>query len=244
MELFVKIFFRSLGDFLSPQFLRLSMIPFGVSVLLFMSLFWYYSDDFLMWMRGLVGPESDLAAVPIISFIIGSAVVQGVFGFLFQFLLFIPFVYISLFFGIIILGFLTPFVVKGLQAKHYPGMEIRGYGNPMSDVLFILFTAVKMIILFIVLIPTYFIPPFNLISFFLPFYYFFHRMLTRDVSANITDKAEYHRIMNGNWLEILTLTAILYVVSLIPVIGVLAQLFYAIVLAHWFFEKARLIRPA
>lgn len=237
-----RLFSKSLKDFFTGTFIRLSFLPFILTFVVFIGMFFWFSDDLWQYLMHTFGPESDLAQIPILSIIVGSVIVQTLFGIIFHVVLFIPFVVLSVMVAVIIVGLMTPLVVRILQKRHYPDIELRGYGNPAGDIWFLVMTLLKTFLLFVLLIPTYFIPLFHFLTFFLPFYYFFHKMLTRDVSSTIMEKTEYRFILDKKRPQMLSLTALMYCVSLIPIVGILFQLFYVIVLSHWFFEEASRMR--
>jgi hypothetical protein len=94
-----------------------------------------------------------------------------------------------------------------------------------------------MIILFIVLIPVYFVPVLNVIAFSLPLYYFFHKLLNFDVSSTILSKQEYKEIYKkeGNSFRLRTL--FLYFISMIPFATLFTAVYYIIYLGHAYFIK-------
>ena len=70
----------------------------------------------------------------------------------------------------------------------------------MSLSLWVLFKNLfMMFLLFILLIPVYFVPVLNVIAFALPLYYFFHKLLNFDVSSTILNKTQYRREMYQDW---------------------------------------------
>lgn len=244
LETISRLFSKSLKDFFTGTFIKLSLLPFILTFVVFIGMFFWLSDDLWQYLMRTFGPESDLAQIPILSIIVGSVIVQTLFAVIFHVLLFVPFVVLSVMVAVIVVGFMTPLVVRILQKRHYPDVELRGYGNPAVDIWFLVMTLLKTLLLFILLIPTYFIPLFHFLTFFLPFYYFFHKMLTRDVSSTIMDKTEYRFVLEKKRPQMLSLTALMYCVSLIPIVGILIQLFYVIVLSHWFFEETSRMRRA
>lgn len=140
--------------------------------------------------------------------------------------------------AVVIVGFFTPLVVKKLKSRHYPPFVIKGHGS----VLYIIWHALKsfliMILLYILLIPLYFIPILNIIAFNIPAFYFFHKMLVFDVGSTINTKEEYMRInaIVGN--QILLRTFLMYLLTMIPFIGIFFPLLFVIYLSHIFMNES------
>ncbi len=139
--------------------------------------------------------------------------------------------------AVIIVGFFTPLVVKKLKSRHYPPFEIKGHGS----LLYVIWYAVKsfliMILLYLVLIPFYFIPLLNILAFNLPAFYFFHKMLVFDVGSTLNTKAEYMRIKATVGNQILLRTFLMYLLTMIPFVGVFFPLLFVIYLSHIFINE-------
>ena len=94
-----------------------------------------------------------------------------------------------------------------------------------------------MIILFIVLIPVYFVPILNIIAFSLPLYYFFHKLLNFDVSSTILSKEEFKIIYEKDATSFRLRTLFLYFISMIPFATLFTAVYYIIYLGHGYFLK-------
>lgn len=139
--------------------------------------------------------------------------------------------------AVIIVGFFTPLVVKKLKSRHYPPFEIKGHGS----ILYVIWYAVKsfliMLLLYLVLIPFYFIPVLNIIAFNLPAFYFFHKMLIFDVGSTLNTKEEYLRIKATVGNQILLRTFLMYLLTMVPFVGVFFPLLFVIYLSHIFMNE-------
>lgn len=140
--------------------------------------------------------------------------------------------------AVTIVGFFTPLVVKKLKSRHYPPFVIKGHGSIAYMLWYTLKSLLIMLVLYLVLIPLYFIPFINIIAFNLPAYYFFHKMLVFDVGSSINTKKEYAKIkaMMGNQIRLRT--ALIYCLTLIPFVGVIFPLFFVIYLSHIFMTES------
>jgi hypothetical protein len=150
--------------------------------------------------------------------------------------------YVSIFVAVIVIGFLTPLVMKELQKRHYKDIELIGHSNMLSAILLMTKWVVVMLLLFFLLIPLYFIPLVNLIAFNLPLYYFFHKVLLYDVSSNICTDEEDKQIKFFNKNMLRGKTLLLYLVSLIPFAVFFGAIFYVIYLGNTYFVEVKKLR--
>jgi hypothetical protein len=144
---------------------------------------------------------------------------------------------IAVIIAVIIVGFFTPLVVKKLKSRHYPPFEIKGHGSLLDVIWHAVKSFLIMILLYLVLIPFYFIPVLNIIAFNLPAYYFFHKMLVYDVGSTLNTKAEYMRIKAIVGNQILLRTFLMYLLTMIPFVGVFFPLLFVIYLSHIFMNE-------
>ncbi len=156
-------------------------------------------------------------------------------------LVFLVATYFILIFAVIIavtiVGFFTPLVVKKLKSRHYPPFLIKGHGSLAYVIWHALKSFFVMILLYVLLIPFYFIPLLNIIAFHLPAFYFFHKMLVFDVGSTINTKEEFLRIkaIVGNQIRLRTF--FMYLLTLIPFAGVFFPLLFVIYLSHIFINE-------
>ncbi len=134
--------------------------------------------------------------------------------------------------AILIIGFLTPAILKELQRRHYPEIALEGHGNAFTSLFHSLKYLFITFILLIVLIPFYFIPVVNIVAFNLPFYYLFHKFYMLDVGTTVMIKEEYKQLMYFKGNKIRMTTLILYALSLIPFAALFTPVFNIIVLGH------------
>ena len=144
--------------------------------------------------------------------------------------------------AVIVVGFFTPLVIKKLKSRHYPPFEIKGHGSLIAVLWHALKSILIMIVLYLILIPFYFIPFLNIIAFNLPAYYFFHKMLVFDVGSSMNSKKEYLQIkaIVGNQIRLRTL--LMYLLTLIPFVGIFFPLFFVIYLSHIFMNETLELR--
>ncbi|BBG66860.1 probable integral membrane protein Cj1452 [Hydrogenimonas sp.] len=251
------LFTKSLSDFLTTKFLALSTAPFFITMLISLIFLYYLSGEFFQMLdvAAQVSQNPDAAQAqnelaqfaqeyPIMSAILGSFIFKAIAGTLFYLIGGGFAVLVSVILAVIIIGFFTPYIVAEVQRRHYPDIE-RKATVPIVDYLFFLLRQFGLFLLFfLVSLPFYFVPVLNIVAMNAPFYFLFHTLLTRDVAGEILDKEEQKIVFKKAKWRIATTTAILYLLSLIPAVGILGQVFFVIVLAHQFFQEAARVRNA
>lgn len=144
---------------------------------------------------------------------------------------------VAIFTAILVIGFLTPGIVKEIQTRHYPEIEIEGHGNAVTTLFHSLKYLAITFLLLIVLIPFYFIPLINIVAINLPFYYLFHKFYLLDVGTTALTREQYKKMMyfQGNKVRLTTL--LLYLIALIPFAALITPVFNVIVLSHTVFRN-------
>ena len=249
---------QSIKDFLTPKMLKYSLAPIIVTLVLMYILFFVLAgigadqigEMHIQAQQTTVengvehtdSLEAYLEGTKIIQFLMSYAATAWIATFLIYVIGGFLTLYASIFIAIIVIGFLTPYVLKELQKRHYSDVKLIGYSNIFSMFVCILKWFAIMILLFIALIPFYFIPFLNILAFNFPLYYFFHKMLNYDISTTINTKAEANEIRykNRNMLRIKTL--LLYLLSMIPFMIFFTTVFFVIYLGHTYFLETRKLR--
>ena len=248
----------SIKDFFTAQMLKYSLLPFVISMIILYVLFFFMAGVGLDQL-GPVDVQSSQTTIEngiphtdnftatlegsaLIQFLMGSAITSWIATFLVYTVGSFLVLYLSIFVAVIVVGFLTPFVLKIIQQRHYKDVEMIGYSNLAEAMFLVLKWAAVMILLFIVFVPLYFIPFVNIIAFNLPLYYFFHKMMTYDVSSALCTKEEAKQIKYYNSTALRLKTLILYLISLIPFAVFFGAVFYVIYLGHAYFLELREMR--
>jgi len=251
------LFTKAISDFFTTKFLILTSAPFIITMILAFGFLYYLSGEFFDMLNvaaqaaqnpDAAQAQSELAQFakeyPIMAAILGSFVFKAVAGALFYIIGGGFAVLTSVILAVVIVGFFTPCIVAEVQKRHYPDIE-RKATVPMWDyILFMLKQFALFLLFFFVSLPFYFIPLVNLVAVNAPFYFLFHTLLTRDVAGEILDKKEMKSLFKKAKWRIVTTTFILYLLSLIPGVGLLGQVFFVIVLAHQFFKEASRLRSS
>ncbi|MBL0708956.1 MAG: EI24 domain-containing protein [Sulfurimonas sp.] len=252
---------QSIKDLLTPKMLKFSLAPLILTLIIMYILFFIVAGIGVDQLEELGQVEvhssqttmqdgiphtenidTMLQGTAIVQFLMSYAITSWIATFLIYAVGSFAVLYISIFIAVIVVGFLTPLVLKELQHRHYRDVEIIGYSNIFESLFLVVKWALVMLLLFIVLIPFYFIPLVNVVAFNLPLYYFFHKMMIFDIASNICTREESKQIkfMNASSLRLKTLG--LYLISLIPFIIFFGAIFYAIYLGHTYFLAVRKFR--
>ena len=152
--------------------------------------------------------------------------------------------YLSIFISLLIMGLLTPKILSMIHRKYYPTIIVNGYGTLTGGIFKLIKSAFIMIILFVALIPFYFIPLINIFAINLPFYYFFHKMLHYDVGSTLMQQEDFKKLYYMETSSMRMKTVFLYTVSLIPFVAFFISVFYIIYLGHTYFRLMQDTRTA
>jgi len=250
--------FLSIRDLFTSKMIKYSLLPFILSMLVLYLLFFLVAGvglDSLGSMHiestqttmqnGIPNTDSfstTLEGTAIIQFLMSHAITSWIATFLVYTIGSFLTLYLSIFVALIIVGFLTPTILKEIQRRHYSDVEMIGHSNIFEALFLTLRYLAVMILMFLVFIPLYFIPIVNIIAFNLPLYYFFHKMMTYDVGSTICSKEEAMNIRFFQATTIRLKTLGLYLISLIPFVVFFASVFYIIYLGHSYFLETRKLR--
>ena len=213
-----SIFSLSFSDFFTKEFLLLAILPFFISAGLFFGLY------------------AILVDVPIVE----GSFFTNIFSNLISMVLYalggIASVMLSLLSALIIIGFLTPYAVSIVHKRHYSEIERDTSITIIESLIFFAKTFAIFFILLILFTPLYFIPAVNAIALQALFFYLFHKLLVFDVGTNIFNSNDYKIFRKKKRFSILTTNLVLFLLSQIPMIGLLIPLFTVIVITHISFK--------
>lgn len=248
----------SLKDLFTAKMIKYSLLPFVFSMIILYILFFVVAGiglDSLGSMdvsstttsieNGV--PHTDtfqatLEGTALIKWLMSSAITSWIATFLVYTIGSFLTLYFSIFVALIVVGFLTPTILREIQRRHYHDVEMIGHSNIAEALYLTVRWALAMIIMFIVFIPLYFIPIVNIVAFNLPLYYFFHKMMTYDVGSTICTREENMKIKFFHATTLRLKTLGLYLISLIPFVVFFASVFYIIYLGHSYFLETRKLR--
>lgn len=248
----------SFKDLFTSKMLKFSILPFILSIVVLYVIFFLLAGatlDSLGTMQiessqttvvnGVPNTDSfqaSLEGTALIEFLMSHAITSWIATFLLYTVGTFITLYFSIFVALIIIGLLTPAILKEIQKRHYSDVEMRGDSSIFEFLFLTLKWVLIMLLMFVVFVPLYFIPLVNIVAFNFPLYYFFHKMITYDVSSTICTKDEAMKIkfFHASTLRLKTLG--LYLISLIPFVIFFASVFYVIYLGHSYFLETRKLR--
>jgi len=232
-------------DFLSSNALWLSLVSFIITTIISV-FFIYLSVDLIggsisYLPQGLMeNISSFIEQYPFLSLVVEHEIVVGIFHILLYIGLGLVLYYI--FFGLytFVISLFNQVFIKYLRDRHYIDIQLQGMGI-LYTILFYLKIIVITMLIFIVLIPIYPIPVLNL-SILIPFYYFFHKSIVYDISSNINNFTEYKKIKRANKIELRSKSIFMFLLTLIPVIGVILYPFYIYYIGHFIMKETEVLR--
>ena len=245
----IEIIFKSIKDFFTSSMLRIALIPLIITMIILYAIFFAAADFGISSLQEIAAASQNgqevvidenapfyfIWATYLIVFLFKYSFTSWIAGFLLYSIGTVIVLQASVILSIIIIGFLTPMILGILHKRYYSHLVLNGYGTLFSSLWVLFKSAIMMIILFLVLIPVYFVPVLNIIAFSLPLYYFFHKLLNFDVSSTILSKEEYKTIYKTQGNNFRLRTLFLYIISMIPFATLFSAVYYVIYLGHSYF---------
>ncbi len=247
----IEIILKSVKDFFTSSMLKIALIPLIVTMVILYILFFAAADFGITSLQEIAAASQNGQEVVIdenapfyfvwatyfIVFLFKYSFTSWIAGFLLYTIGTVIVLQASVILSIVVIGFLTPMILNILHKRYYSHLTLHGHGSLLAPLWVLLKSALMMILLFIVLIPVYFVPVLNIIAFALPLYYFFHKLLNFDVSSTILSKDEYKIIYQKEGSNFRLRTLFLYFISMIPFATLFTAVYYIIYLGHAYFIK-------
>lgn len=239
-----SILAKSLKDFLSKKFLFMSLAPLIVPILVLGGIFIYGSGELvtLLHQGASTGDFSylDESAYPTLTYLLGFSVVQWLIVTLFVVFGTLSTILVSLIIAVITVGLLTPTIVKTIRKKSYLHVEKGKEDNLFVSLLNVFKIFMKFILLFLCTLPFLLLPFVNVMIFQLPFFYLFYKLMMYDMisvgmSKNTLEVIEKHKFY------LIFVLILFFLVSLVPLLGLLLQVFFVVYLSHFILSKSQLI---
>ena len=235
---------KATKDFFTGKFLFLSLAPFIAPILILGTFFVYGSSEFLTLLQE--GSSSgnysyiDESAYPTLTYLLGFTVFHWLIMTLFVLLGTFGIVLFSLVIAVITVGLLTPYIVGLVREKSYLHVK-RSDGDGFLFSLWSIFKIfMKFILLLLCTLPFLLLPFVNFFIFQLPFFYLFYRLMMYDlVSSGVCKDAE--QIIKENRLYLFVVMGLFFFLSLIPLFGLLLQVFFVVYLSHFILNKSKSI---
>ena len=231
-------------DFFTGKFLFLSLAPFVAPILILGAFFIYGSGEFLTLLQegSASGDYSyiDENAHPTLAYLLGFAVFHWLIMTLFVLLGTFGIVLFSLVIAVITVGLLTPYIVDAVRKKSYLHIKRVDGDSFVLSIWSIFKIFMKFILLLLCVLPFLLLPFVNFFIFQLPFFYLFYRLMMYDlISSGVCKDAE--QIIKENRLYLFVVMGIFFFLSLIPLFGLLLQVFFVVYLSHFILNKSKSI---
>lgn len=247
----IEIILKSIKDFFTSSMLKIALVPLIVTMIILYMLFFTAADFGISSLQEIAQASQNGQEVVIdenapfyfvwmtylIVLLFKYSFTSWIAGFLFYTIGTVIVLQASVILSIIVIGFLTPMILKILHRRYYSHLILHEYGTIPLSIWVLLKSLFMMVFLFIILIPVYFVPILNVLAFSLPFYYFFHKLLNFDVSSTILSKEQFKIIYREEGNNFRLRTLFLYFVSMIPFATLFTAVYYIIYLGHAYFIK-------
>ena len=247
----IEIILKSVKDFFTSSMLKIALIPLIVTMIILYMLFFAAADFGITSLQEIAAASQNGQEVVIdenapfyfvwapyfIVFLFKYSFTSWLAGFLLYTIGTVIVLQASVILSIVVIGFLTPMILNILHKRYYSHLTLHGHGSLLSPLWVLLKSGLMMIVLFILLIPVYFVPVLNIIALALPLYYFFHKLLNFDVSSTLLSKEEYKIIYQKEGNNFRLRTLFLYFISMIPFATLFTAVYYIIYLGHAYFIK-------
>lgn len=243
-----SLMLQAFDDFMSPKVILMSIFSIFITIsIIFLLLFFIfdYSGEITELIPTVLSSMVDdvfkkIENYPFLSFMLEHKLLMSMLHLLVY--LGVGVVAYYTFFAIyaFVISFFNIFFIQYIQKKYYTNVELKGM-NIFSSVIFYIKTIIIALLLFVVLSPAYLIPAVNLLIF-LPIYYFFHKTIVFDVSSVINTAKEYKKIKRANWTELKARTGFCFMLTLIPIVGILLYPYYVLYIGHYVIQETKELR--
>ncbi len=239
-----SIIVKATKDFFTGKFLFLSLAPFIVPIIILGAFFVYGSNEFidLLQQGSATGDYSfiDENAYPTLSYLLGFAVFHWLLVSLFVVFGTFGVVLLSLILAVITVGLLTPYIVDLVRRNSYAYVKKVDGDGFLFSIWSTIKIFLKFILLFLCTLPFLLLPFVNFFIFQLPFFYLFYKLMMYDlVSSGVCKDAEY--IIKENKIYLFVVMGIFFFLSLIPLFGLLLQVFFVIYLSHFILSQSKAV---
>jgi len=233
---------KAVKDFFTAKFLFLSLAPFVVPIVILGTFFIYGSSEFIdLLQQGAVSGDYsyiDETTYPILSYLLGFAVFHWILVTLFVVFGTFGVVLLSLVLAVITVGLLTPYIIDIVRKSNYPYVKKANGDGFLLSIWENIKIFLKFVLLFLCTLPFLLLPFVNFLVFQLPFFYLFYRLMIYDlVSCGVCEDAEY--IIKENKIYLFVVMGIFFFLSLIPLFGLLLQVFFVVYLSHFILSKSK-----
>lgn len=223
-------FTRSLKDFFDKKVLLLSVVPVLIAAVFWGLIFFIFSDAihaFFVWI---------VSHIPFVSGDFLANITQGFFGV-------IVFYELMIISSVLFVGIVADGIVDRINAKYYH-LEKRGFGTFLGSMAKAVKSNILFMVLFIILIPTMFIPFLNVFIHLFLWSIMIKEPMFYDSLAFYATKEEFEQIKKNNKFKIWLISFGSSALFLLPVIGVFLYVLQLIIFTHFNLQNLRRLEDA
>lgn len=232
----LKILELSIKDFLSKKYILLNLIPFVVVFIITFIFIDFESNSILNWLNVYIKNISVFNEYPFF-----YSLIKNLLDSLFFAGKFFMVIILSIILTSIVISCLTSIVTKDISKKYYDFKK----DNEISilDIILIsFFTFIKFLFILLICLPLLFVPIINIFILNIPFFYAFYKFFLIDVASSALNKQEFNKFYkSGGGFNFIFACFCFYCISLIPILGVVLQLFFVIFLTHITYDRIKYI---
>lgn len=222
------IFAKSLRDFIRPKILFVSVLPITLAALFWAAIFYYFHAQIDVVLGKL------LESIPFISVEWAKNALEWVGGiFIYYELLIIT--------AVMIVGLIADTVVAMVNARSYQ-LEKMGFGSLTGSILISLRSNLYFLILFVLFLPTLFIPGVNIVVHLFLWLVLIRMPLFYDSVAMIATREEYQQLRKQNRWQRFMIGLSSASLFLIPVIGVFIYVLQLLFFIHFNLQRLSIMR--
>jgi len=225
----LEIIINSIKDLFDKTILLSSLIPIVISAIFWGVVFFIFSDSIH---SGIIYLVSHIPFIGDSNFV--ANIVEAVGGiFVYYQLLIIT--------SVMIVGVIADQIVDRVNEKYY-NLEKQGFGSLAGSIFISLKQNAIFIILFIIFLPTMFVPLLNILVNLFLWAVLIKKPLFYDSVSMYASKEEFEKLQNSNKTMTLIITFISASFFLIPVIGIFVYIIQLLVFTHFNLKRLKKLR--
>lgn len=225
----LKLFLKSIKDLFNTKILLTSLIPIVVASLFWGIIFFILHNQinqFIVWLISYIPFVGDS------KWLVNT--VEAIGGiFIYYELLIIT--------SIMIVGIIADKIVDEINSKYYHN-EKRGFGTTLESIIISLKQNLLFIILFILFLPTMFIPVVNIVVHLFLWSILIKKPTFYDSIAMYANKDEFHQLESSNTMQLRLIALVSASLLLIPVFGIFVYILQLLMFTHFNLQRLKTIR--
>ena len=225
----LKLFLKSIKDLFNTKILLTSLIPIVVASLFWGIIFFILHNQinqFIVWLISYIPFVGDS------KWLVNT--VEAIGGiFIYYELLIIT--------SIMIVGIIADKIVDEINSKYYHN-EKRGFGTTLESIIISLKQNLLFFILFILFLPTMFIPVVNIVVHLFLWSILIKKPTFYDSIAMYANKDEFHQLESSNTMQLRLIALVSASLLLIPVFGIFVYILQLLMFTHFNLQRLKTIR--